>query len=426
MQACIKTNTVIQNTINTQEILDIQTIPQSLSFFLEQVPNSLLISKEESQNFHKRYQKEFFRVWHQKKFNKNSVKYFQSILNLSPARRTFAENLLVWTPKNWETLQKNARLSEEFFFARNAIIVENTSLRIVPSNKPLFYNPKIPGDAYPFDMFQNSAVALGTPIKVYHISADHQWYYVETSLVSGWVENKTVAFVNDSFMKKWETSLKYAGITTDLLPMRWMNVYTIGRLGSTFPIMLDHTYHYVILVPFKKSNGKAGIATMPISKKDAILKPLRFTQKNVAAVAEQLMGNPYGWGGMYGNRDCSSTLQDIFALFDIPLPRNSMAQGNFGEVISLKDMSDEEKEHIILTQGIPFQTLIYLPGHIGLYVGQYENKAVIFHNLWGVKLQNDGRFIIGKAVITSLYAGMELSDVKSSIMERVQSMNILK
>ena len=88
-------------------------------------------------------------------------------------------------------------------------------------------------------------------------------------------------------------------------------------------------------------------------------------------------------------------------------------------------MTNKEKEKEILAKAIPFQTFIFLPGHIGLYLGQYNKQAVIFHNVWGIRLENSGRFVIGKTVITSLYPGMENPDAVKSLMTRVKSFNII-
>jgi len=138
----------------------------------------------------------------------------------------------------------------------------------------------------------------------------------------------------------------------------------------------------------------------------------------------------YGWGGMYEQRDCSSMLRDMFAPFGIWLPRNSLQQSKVGRVISLSDLSDEEKINIIKEKAVPFQTLLYKKGHVVLYVGTYNGEIIIFHNTWGIKTKKDGvegRVIVGKAVFSSLNIGkyVENYDEESSMLKNLISMNII-
>jgi len=56
--------------------------------------------------------------------------------------------------------------------------------------------------------------------------------------------------------------------------------------------------------------------------------------------------------------------------------------------------------------------LLYKPGHIMLYVGTYRGKAVVFHNLWGLKTQvkgKEGRYVIGRSIFSTLDIGKDLS-----------------
>jgi hypothetical protein len=163
------------------------------------------------------------------------------------------------------------------------------------------------------------------------------------------------------------------------------------------------------------------------------LKPLTLTPAAIARLSDPLMGQSYGWGGLFGNRDCSSNMRDLFIPFGIWLGRNSAKQGQQGGAFyDLRDMSSREKEQEILAKGIPFVTLIWLKGHIGLYLGTAPEKKepLLLHNIWGVrtvdKEEKDGREIVGRLVITSLRPGEERADVrKDDFYSRVQGMAIL-
>jgi hypothetical protein len=83
-----------------------------------------------------------------------------------------------------------------------------------------------------------------------------------------------------------------------------------------------------------------------------------------------------------------------------------------------------------MKQGIPFLTLVYIPGHIALYIGAYNNQPIIFHSTWGVKtIKNgvEGRHIVGKSIISSLELGKELDDFnpKKSMLHKVKGLVLL-
>jgi hypothetical protein len=95
-------------------------------------------------------------------------------------------------------------------------------------------------------------------------------------------------------------------------------------------------------------------------------------------------------------------------------------------------MNDAEKEAAIKGAAAPFRSLVWLKGHIGLYLGQYEGKALLFHNMWGLRTRDakggcDNRAIVGKAVVTTLRPGVERPDLCSpgSLLDRVERAVVL-
>ncbi len=141
-----------------------------------------------------------------------------------------------------------------------------------------------------------------------------------------------------------------------------------------------------------------------------------------------MLKSNYGWGGMYGQRDCSSTLRDAFIPFGIWLPRNSLQQSKLGDVISLEGLSDEAKIATIKEKATAFKTLLYKQGHIVLYVGTYKGKVVVFQNTWGIKTDKDGiegRFIVGKTLFSTLQIGEDLKeyDEDAGLLRNLKSMN---
>jgi len=176
------------------------------------------------------------------------------------------------------------------------------------------------------------------------------------------------------------------------------------------------------------TNNTVKILSLP--KHSAHIGISRLNKSDLITIGTQLLKNTYGWGGMYGERDCSSMIRDMMTPFGIWLPRNSSAQSRKGEVVSFAGMNDDEKLSLIKEKGIPFETIIYLKGHVLLYVGTYQESVMVMHNVWGIrtidKEGNRGRHIIGKAVISTLELGSDLADFDPSmkLLSRVESMNI--
>ena len=163
----------------------------------------------------------------------------------------------------------------------------------------------------------------------------------------------------------------------------------------------------------------------------AVAMPMPMTPRNVATVGNVMLRQPYGWGGLDDRRDCSALTHDLYVPFGFYLPRNSASQAAYGGSVPLGDLPGEQKEATIISQGVPFATLVGMPGHIMVYVGQYKGRPVVFHNMWGFHTfgenGRDGRLVIGRAVITTLRAGEEVPAVGPShiLLNRVRSLSIL-
>jgi len=252
------------------------------------------------------------------------------------------------------------------------------------------------------------------------MTRDKAWVLAETPYATGWLQSKHVAFVDQDFIKTWERG-QYAIIIRDKTPVyddQWKFLFE-SSLGSLFPVVAEKNESIKVLVAVADMNRRAVSKSTTVSKGTAVLKPLKMTPLNMAHMANELIDEPYGWGGMYGNRDCSAMIRDLFAPFGLWLPRNSADQAREGGVfIDLRNLSPEEKERMIVKRGIPYLTLIWKKGHIMLYIGNHQGKALVFHNFWSVRtkdmLGRQERIIVGHAAITTLHPGMELYNTDSS------------
>ena len=177
------------------------------------------------------------------------------------------------------------------------------------------------------------------------------------------------------------------------------------------------------LIASRDSKGRAHIEKVKVSNSNIIAKkPLPFTAKNVGMLAKEFYGEPYGWGGSYECRDCSATTRDFLGAFGIFLRRNSSKQAEDGDKIPIAGLPKAKKKKKIIKDAEPFRSLLYVPGHIVLYLGEYKGEPVIMHTYWGIRKKDSTKIITGRTIITSTEPGKERADVR----EQSKLINTLK
>ena len=321
-------------------------------------------------------------------------------------------------PPDWiRKMAVNAHLDDYPQRIFPAVTVNRTDFRILPTREPHSGHPTDPGKGYPFDNLQESSAPAGMPVLVTLISRDRKWFLAETNHLIGWVPATDIAAVDPEFMKTWENG-RYITIVRDKTPVRDAKaVLYRAPLGAVFPKAGEDAERTWIWTAARDARGKALLRKAAVAKEAAADKPLPFTPRHVARLSRELAGEPYGWGGLYGKRDCSALVRDIFAPFGLWLPRNSGEQAVAGKFTSLRNLSSAEKEALIVRQGVPWRTLLWTPGHIMLYIGIHQGKPLIFHNFWSIKTRDAdgkrGKIIVGRAAVTTLHPGRELQNLDS-------------
>lgn len=312
-------------------------------------------------------------------------------------------------------LRANAGLQDYSPGGHPAITLRRSGLRALPTGDPHFNSPQQAVSGHPFDNLQATAVMVNTPVFISHVSRDKKWVWAETGYYFGWLQAQDVATLPAGFLKSWETG-RYAVIVRDKTPLYDAQGLFLFRvsLGTVFPLVGEGEANVEILVAVAEED-RAVLKKVTVSKDAAAAKPVPMTTAQMARMANELIGEPYGWGGLNGHRDCSAMLRDLFAPFGIWLPRNSTEQAlEGGTFIDLSKLSAEDKEKQIISRGIPYLTLLWRKGHIMLYIGRHNGRPLVFHNLWGISTRplpdQKGKLIVGHAAITTLHPGRELPD----------------
>ena len=372
------------------------------------------------------YLKNFFLPWNIKELS--YTKSEASWGNIYKKKQIYLENHNL-APKEWfEKQTLNSNFNDYNTILKKAITRKNSNLRVFPTKDNMFFNPLKAGEGFPFDYNQNSSIKINTPLLISHYSKDKAWAFVQSHLALGWIRIDNITFVDEDFINKFKTNDYYISIK-ESFPIfnitKDKNIPFIEsiKIGTLFPKMGEK---YLIA-----SNSKNGIEKIDIDNYNISKLPLSLTNKNLSLLAREFMGELYSWGGLNNHRDCSSFTQDFFAPFGIYLKRNSKEQTLNHKYIDLSSFNDEEKKEFILNNAIPFLSLVYLKGHIILYIGNKNNEPLVMHNMWGVNtwefLFKEGRHVVGKTVITTLEPGSELfnANKNKTLLRRIQGIVFL-
>ena len=417
--------------ISTGSLDDLAKIPQDATVFAETGGPPILQVDERRLGEFEDY---WYGPWERSGPEICTAEEFGWAAESFPKQSIFGPNLLEVSTSFVEAVTANAQLGQYPSRAAYGITVRNTSMRALPSADPFFYDFRRAGEGYPFDYNQNSAVWAGTPLFLSHISRDGRFLAAESPYTCGWIDSRDIAYVDEEFVAKYR-SANLAAIRRDRIPISSSQGGFLfqGRIGMLLPMAARAETGVHLLAPEADASRHALLTRVRLLGRDAAPFPLPFFEDQLAQVINEILGQPYGWGGLGGYRDCSSTILDVFLPFALPLPRNSRKQASAGRNVTLEKLSLAEKRECILATAVPFRTILNLSGHNMLYLGTFEGSPVAFHTIWGLRTESadesqSGRYLIGKSVITSLSPGREISILSRSrgdLLSRIRSFTLL-
>ena len=287
----------------------------------------------------------------------------------------------------WRRVESNANpgAADETTLVRFGAVVNNCLVKTLPCEEPLYSE----ADDVLFDMNVESAVKIWEPLAVLHESADDKYYFVESPYCAGWIKKENVALTDRKTLKELAAHDFYmvtgSRVTSDVRT----SAPDAGRreffMGTRLPAAdeeesiggVSAIFGHGVLVPERGADGSLRVVTDRLPRGADLLRGcLPYTQANVLRQAFKMLGERYGWGGMYGSRDCSAFTRDIYLTFGIELPRNSLPQakapaGN----IDVSKLTAAEKAKLLA--GAPAGTLVQMPGHIMLYLGTIRGRPYI-------------------------------------------------
>lgn len=296
--------------------------------------------------------------------------------------------------------------------SKRAVATSPLLLRELPTLDPSFYSRHLAGEGYPFDNLQVSAVRPGTPLYVLGTSADGGWSYVQTPDVQGWVKSDGLALVDDAFVTRWRALARQrlgVVIGASAAVRDTGGVFRFDApAGTLLPLQeAPSAGARVVAVPVRDIDGHAAVRMAALADNAIVPAPLAATPRHLAWLMKALIGRPYGWGNTNFDNDCSAELQSIFAVFGVWLPRHSSTQMNAGDMTDLSSQTPAERLDYLAQHGKPMRTLIYIGGHVMLYLGNTVRDGrtvpLVYQDVWGLRpADNSRRAVIGGSVILPL------------------------
>ncbi len=336
-----------------------------------------------------------------------------------------------YIPKSFfeDEIKPNMRLSEipKKIKVRWAAAGKYASVRAIPTEVGMLEEK---GDVE-FDMLQYSKIKTWTPVAVYHTTKDGVWSYIQATYVRGWCRSRDLAIFDSqeqlkSYVVRKRDYLIATGTEIPLFANPGLtDVRADASMGSHFPIQGETANYFESLLPVRGKGGAVVLEKIFISKASDVSKGrLPYTQRNMIRQAFKLLGARYGWGSFWGGRDCSGFTFDTFMSMGIEVPRNSKEQGVIGTFLNHFEPFESEGQKIatlaVAREGI---TLIRMPKHIMLYLGQIDGLHYVIHSTWAERysMTDDSKNRINQVVVSDLT--LNGKSRIGSLFQRIVSLN---
>lgn len=279
----------------------------------------------------------------------------------------------------YDTIISNMNLDymEDKIPVRFGLTTKRTSLRTFPTFQPSFKKR----EDYQFDRFMETAIYPWEPLAIYWESKDGEWYFGRIYNYIGWIPKEDVALGDKEEIFKLYNSSNFLVVVDRQIFIG----NTLYDMGVRIPLIEEDDTSYRVLLPRRDEGGNLDFMEKGLGKSKSLYKGyLPYTRKNIVLQAFKFKGEAYGWGGMNNTRDCSAFIMDIYRSFGLKLPRNAMEQGksNIGKAYDFPHMEGLE-DRLKRLKEIPPASILYMPGHTMLYLGEHEGKHYMLHQFAG-------------------------------------------
>lgn len=287
---------------------------------------------------------------------------------------------------------------------RFGMVVTRTSLRTFPTDDRVL-NAEMDAD---LDRFQESGAFPGEAVAILHESADKQWYLVAAYNYTAWVKQSAIAVGKKDSISAYMNADDFIVVTGDKVDTTFVpNKPRVSEvqldMGVRLPLMptheIDNLTHgqnsfasYIVKLPVRNDDGSLSFksALLPRSS-DVHVGYLPLTSYNLIAQGFKFLGERYGWGHDYNARDCTGFVGEIYKSFGVLMPRNSSWQGagEYGHNWRFDKAATAEQKQAVLKK-MKVGDLIYIPGHVMMYIGDFEGQPYVIHDVKGLGYIKEG------------------------------------
>ena len=326
---------------------------------------------------------------------------------------------------------KNLSFVGADIFPTYGLVIRFSDQRLLPTARSLYTQPL----STDFDEIQNNALDLGTSVMILHqiqIQGE-KWSYVVAPDSSGWVETRNIARCSAEALEEFVHPDRLVVITRPkadvYLNPELTECNAFVQMGVRLPMVQSAEDVFQVLIPASDEQGYLVKRNGYVRKAQAREGYLPYTARNILQQAFEMLNALYGWGGMFGEQDCSRFVQQVFATVGIMLPRNSLDQAAVGKLLAefAAGTPAEKKAAVLSGQAVGGTALLYLKGHIMLYLGESEYCPYVIHDTWSYRVpdgQQELTYKIGRVSVTSLDLGK--GSHNGSLLDRLKSVRVLQ
>lgn len=317
--------------------------------------------------------------------------------------------------RSWMALKRNMMLERipDVLPVQFGVVVAYCDQRLLTTQEPVFSDP----ETLDIDRVQNSALDIGTPVRILHESRDGRWWYVHCDVSAGWVKKVAVAVCDSGMVRRFVApQMPVVSIKPRAMVFRdtpGAQFHGFLRMGAVLPWAGQMERDVVhVWIPRIDANGNLVLSLGYCPAADFHIGFLPMTARNILEQAFRMLDAPYGWGDMRQAQDCSRFMQEIFATTGLMLPRNSADQAKvIRTVVTFEPRAGcDERKIRILQEVDPGASLLYMKGHILLYIGSIGDEIYVIHAAHGYRLPDartgEDRFIrLSRVVVSDLELG---------------------
>lgn len=292
---------------------------------------------------------------------------------------------------------------------RFGMVVTRADMRTWPTDDRYFKTL----DSKNLDRFQENGLFPADAVAVLHHSLDGEWLFVQSYNYGAWVRKEAIAYGDKQTILRYKQPDDFLVITGDKV-FTTFNPDIAGvsevqlDMGIRLPLITraadenniggQNPYtSYTVELPVRDEHGNLQLERGLIPRnKDVSVGYLPYTRENITRQAFKFLGERYGWGHSYNARDCTGFVSEVYKTFGLYMPRNSGQQGksSIGENTRF-DATSSQQEKLAALAKMDTGDLIYIPGHVMMFIADVEGKPYVIHDVSGLSYfdSNDDLYV---------------------------------